>query len=98
MTRTPLTPDELTAALTDLPGWTVEGTTLVREFTFRNFRQAFAFMTQVAFWAEKLDHHPDWSNSWSRVRIALCTHDAGRQITGKDVELAGKINAIAPAG
>lgn len=92
--RTPLTANEITGALNELPGWSEENGCLKREFAFKDFRAAFAFMTQVAMWAEKLDHHPDWSNAWNTVTIHLCTHDAGNVITARDVELAGKINKI----
>lgn len=77
-----------------LPGWRVEssqGGALQRQFVFADFRQAFGFMTQVALAAEKLDHHPDWSNSYSKVDISLTTHDAGG-LTAKDVALAGLID------
>jgi len=92
---TPLTGNEITSALGELPGWSEEKGCLKRVFEFRHFRSAFAFMTQVAMWAEKLDHHPNWSNVWNKVTIELCTHDAGNAITIKDVALAGKINDVA---
>jgi 4a-hydroxytetrahydrobiopterin dehydratase len=79
-----------------LPGWrhaaAPEGGGLLhREFVFRDFRQAFGFMAQVALAAEKLDHHPDWSNSYRTVSISLTTHDAGG-LTAKDVALARLID------
>jgi len=92
--RTPLSLTEIAEALPSLPGWRHEDNALVREWTFPHFRAAFAFMTQVAMLAERLDHHPDWSNSWNRVTIRLCTHDAGRVVTALDVELARRIGAI----
>ena len=58
-----------------------------REFKFADFGQAFAFMTQIALWAERHDHHPEWFNVYSRVDVALTTHDAAG-VTGRDVELA----------
>ncbi|UOD49627.1 4a-hydroxytetrahydrobiopterin dehydratase [Orrella daihaiensis] len=61
------------------------------QVTFRDFRRAFAFMTEVAMLAEKADHHPEWSNVYNRVSIALTTHDAGG-ITAKDIELAKQID------
>ena len=67
---------------------------LLGEFSFENFRQAFAFMTEVAFVAEKMNHHPDWSNVWNKVRIRLNTHDAGNTVTEKDRELAAAIDKI----
>ena len=96
MPRALLTPDELGAALRELPGWELQGGKLRRALTFADFVEAFAFMTRVALEAEKLDHHPDWSNVWNRVAIALWTHDAGG-ITQRDLELAKKIEDAARA-
>ena len=67
---------------------------LYREFTFADFAQAFAFMERVAVLAEELDHHPDWSNSWNKVAIALRSHDVGR-VTDRDRRLAAAIDRIA---
>ncbi len=94
MDRTPLTPGAITAALTDLPGWELRDGCLHREVVLADFRTAFAFMTRVAFDAEDLNHHPDWSNVWNRVVIDLSTHDAGG-ITDLDLELARRISAAA---
>lgn len=84
--------DEIAAALRELPGWELREGKLQRSFAFADFSEAFAFMTRVALAAEKLDHHPDWSNVWNRVAIALWTHDVGG-ITARDVALAKKIEA-----
>lgn len=70
---------------------------LVCELVFRDFRRAFAFMTEVAMLAEKADHHPEWSNVYNRVRILLTTHDAGG-ITTKDIDLAQQIDAALSNG
>lgn len=67
---------------------------LFAEFKFADFRQAFAFMTEVAFEAEKMNHHPDWSNVWNTVKIRLNTHDAGNTVTEKDHKLAAAIEKI----
>ncbi|MCX6210645.1 MAG: 4a-hydroxytetrahydrobiopterin dehydratase [Bacteroidetes bacterium] len=67
---------------------------LYKKFTFNNFSEAFAFMTRVAFEAEKMNHHPNWSNVWNTVEISLNTHDAGDIVTEKDELLAAKIDAI----
>ncbi len=75
-------------------GWIVADDGLVREFVFRDFREAFQFLTGVALEAEKADHHPDWANSYNRVRIALRTHSEGR-ITAKDIHLAERIQTVA---
>lgn len=93
-TRTPLTPEEISAALPSLEGWTVSGGKLHREYRFADFVHAFGFMTAAALAAESMNHHPEWSNVWNRVTIDLSTHDAGG-ITAKDIELAGKLEALA---
>ncbi|MFV0623940.1 4a-hydroxytetrahydrobiopterin dehydratase [Sphingomonas sp. ac-8] len=66
---------------------------ITRSFTFDNFSQAFAFMTQVAMLAEKADHHPEWSNVWNRVDILLTTHDAGG-LSYRDIDMAQAIDAL----
>ena len=88
-----LSPAELDAARTALPGWTVAADRLHRSFRFADFSSAWAFMARVALLAEKLDHHPDWSNSYNRVEVALTTHDAGG-VTARDVALAQGISLI----
>lgn len=77
----------------ELPGWTLDGEHLRRSFRFRDFSEAFAFMTRVALLAEKHDHHPEWSNVWNRVEIGLSTHDAGG-LSARDVALAKAIDAL----
>jgi 4a-hydroxytetrahydrobiopterin dehydratase len=77
-------------------GWRELDGKLHRRFEFADFSQAFAFMTRVAAEAERLDHHPDWSNSWNVVEIDLVTHDA-EGITKVDHELAAAIDAVAAA-
>jgi 4a-hydroxytetrahydrobiopterin dehydratase len=67
---------------------------LIKEFKFKNFTSAFAFMTQVAFIAEKSNHHPNWSNVYNRVTIKLNTHDKGDVITEKDTDLAAAIDLL----
>jgi 4a-hydroxytetrahydrobiopterin dehydratase len=74
--------------------WKEENNQLSRSFTFKNFSEAFAFMTRVAFLAEKMDHHPNWSNVYNRVDINLCTHDAGNTVTEKDRKLAAAIDKL----
>lgn len=95
---TPLTSEEIAAALPTLAGWVVEGDSLAKKFTFSTFREAMSFMVRVGFEAEAADHHPDWSNVYSRVAIRLNTHDAGGKITAKDIALARKIQAISWVG
>ena len=70
---------------------------LVAELEFKNFVDAFAFMTDVAALAEQQQHHPEWSNVYNRVTIRLTTHDAGNQVTEKDRKLAKAIEALASA-
>lgn len=74
--------------------WQVVDNALVAEFVFKNFVEAFAFMTRVAFEAEAMNHHPEWSNVYNRVSIRLTTHDAGNTITDNDRQLADKISAL----
>ena len=77
-----------------LNAWAVVNGKLRREFKFKNFVQAFGFMTQVAIEAEKMDHHPEWSNVYNRVVIDLVTHSVGNKISNLDVALAGKIEEL----
>ena len=74
--------------------WTQTDNTLYRKFVFKNFSEAFAFMTRVAMLAEKADHHPKWTNVWNTVEIWLSTHDAGDVVTEKDRTLANAIDGI----
>jgi 4a-hydroxytetrahydrobiopterin dehydratase len=74
--------------------WEEKNNTLYRKFQFKNFSEAFAFMTRVALEAEKMDHHPDWSNVYNTVEIRLSTHSAGDVVTDKDRKLAQKIDAL----
>ena len=76
-----------------LPGRAFPEGALRREFVFADFPEAFAFMTRVALAAEKLDHHPEWTNVWSRVSVALTTHDAGG-VTELDFRLAGVMQRL----
>jgi 4a-hydroxytetrahydrobiopterin dehydratase len=74
--------------------WREEKSRLQATFKFKNFTQAFAFMTEVAFHAEKQNHHPNWSNVWNTVEIHLTTHDAGNIVTDKDRALAKAIDEV----
>ena len=93
MTIALLTAAELDDARAALSGWTVGADRLARSFRFAGFGAAWAFMSRVALLAEKHDHHPDWSNSYNRVEVALTTHDSGG-VTARDVTLARAIDAI----
>jgi 4a-hydroxytetrahydrobiopterin dehydratase len=98
MAREKLDRDAVREALAGLDGWALaeDGLSIHRTFTFRNFSEAFAFMTRSALAAEKLDHHPDWSNVYKTVEVKLNTHDAGG-LTALDFELAKKMNRFAQA-
>jgi 4a-hydroxytetrahydrobiopterin dehydratase len=74
--------------------WREEKSRLQATFKFKDFMQAFAFMTEVAFHAEKQNHHPNWSNVWNTVEIHLTTHDAGNIVTDKDRALAKAIDEV----
>ncbi len=74
--------------------WEEKDNKLYRSFTFKDFTEAFAFMTQVALYAEKQDHHPTWTNTWNKVEIWLCSHDAGNTVTDRDRKLATTIDKI----
>jgi 4a-hydroxytetrahydrobiopterin dehydratase len=94
MERRRLSDGEAQAALAELPGWALREGKLQRSFRFSDFVQAFGFMAQVALLAERMNHHPDWSNVYNRVEIALSTHDLGGLST-YDVELARGISQLA---
>ena len=85
----------LVDALAGLEGWTmVDGrAAIARTFRFRDFNQAFAFMSRVALLAEKIDHHPEWTNVYNRVEVTLATHDAGG-VTDRDIRMAAFMNDI----
>jgi 4a-hydroxytetrahydrobiopterin dehydratase len=74
--------------------WKEENNKLYRKFQFKDFSQAFSFMTRVALEAEKMDHHPEWKNVYNTVEIWLSTHDAGDIVMEKDKKLAAKIDAL----
>ena len=76
--------------------WTHEKNQLTREIRFIDFSAAFAFMTRVALLAEQANHHPNWSNVYNVVTIALTSHDAGNVVTEKDIALASSINSLLP--
>jgi 4a-hydroxytetrahydrobiopterin dehydratase len=90
-----LSPGEIQSTLGKLPGWSFDGSALAKIYEFKSFREAVSFMVRVAFEAEALNHHPDWSNSYNRVVVKLSTHDAGDKVTAKDVELAWRFEKVA---
>jgi 4a-hydroxytetrahydrobiopterin dehydratase len=94
MSRAKLTDAQIATELTTTPDWARTGDTLTRTFAFKDFVTAFGFMASAALVAEKLDHHPDWSNVYRTVKVALSTHDAGG-ITVLDFQLARAMSALA---
>lgn len=84
------------AGLAGLDGWTLEegGSAIARRFTFKGFNEAFGFMARAALAAEKMDHHPEWSNVYNKVDVRLTTHSAGG-LTALDIELARKLDRFA---
>ena len=91
--RTLLSEEEIEARLSEVPGWTRDGKSITRTWKFRDFPEALRFINRVGELAESMDHHPDISNSWATVKLALTTHDKGG-LTNLDFELATKINAL----
>lgn len=75
--------------------WKVENNRLTRTFVFADFTEAFGFMTKVAIVAEKMNHHPTWTNTWNKVSFELSTHDAGNTVTDLDRTLANAIDKLA---
>lgn len=86
--------DEADILVREVPGWRLEDRSLVRDFEFRNFQEAFAFLTRVALLAEANGHHPDIHNSWNKVRLTFYTHTA-EGLTRNDFIMAAKINRFA---
>ena len=91
-----LSTEQRLALQQELPAWSVQTDRLSRDLRFRNFIEAFGFMSQVALLAEARNHHPNWSNVYNRVTIELTTHDLGG-ISDLDGELAAAIDALLPA-
>ena len=92
--REPLSIEAIQEALKELPGWNFKQHRLVKTFVFEDFREAISFIVRMAFYAEELQHHPELSNVYNRVTLALTTHDAGNRVTEKDLELARAIERI----
>ena len=94
MARTKLSEAEIQAALADLPGWTVQDGKLHKVYKFDSFAAAIGWMVSVAVYADKIDHHPEWRNVYSRVWVDLWTHDL-EAVSGRDVDLAHRMNELA---
>ena len=92
---TKLTATERAAGLKSLKGWTYDDSAeaISRDFKFKDFSEAFAFMTRVALLAQAADHHPEWSNVYNKVSITLTTHD-DKGLSAKDLKLAGEIDKL----
>lgn len=93
MPAIPLTPEQIHDLASELPAWSLQNGKLQRELRFADFVEAFAFMTKVALVAEAMGHHPEWSNVWNRLTIALTTHDTGG-LSNLDLEMARRIDAL----
>jgi 4a-hydroxytetrahydrobiopterin dehydratase len=88
-----LNTEELESALRSIPGWRLIDGQICKSLECSDFAEAFSLMCRIAMFAEKLDHHPEWSNVYNKIHIKLSTHDAGG-ITRKDIQLAGLIDAL----
>jgi 4a-hydroxytetrahydrobiopterin dehydratase len=89
-----LTPEQIQAALPGLAGWQMEGSKLLKSYRFKDFKAALVFINQAGAIAEQLGHHPEIHNVWNQVTLRLCTHDAGDQITEKDLTLARALRSL----
>ena len=85
--------EQIKAALENLDGWIGAGDWITKEFQFENFRDAMSFMLRASYEAEELNHHPNWSNVYNRVKVELQSHDESG-VTERDVELAGRFNKL----
>lgn len=94
MARYQLNESQLHESLENLPGWTIENGKLSKTFKFKSFAAALGWMVTVGIQADKMDHHPEWSNVYNRVTVNLVTHDLGNVISNWDVELAQKMEAL----
>ncbi len=88
-----LNQDQLDYFVRNNPSWIIDKKTLMKEFIFANFIDAFGFISKVALLSEKMDHHPDWQNTYNKVKINLTTHDKGG-ITSNDIKLAESIDKL----
>jgi 4a-hydroxytetrahydrobiopterin dehydratase len=90
-----LSEPEIESELHKLKDWSVKGQNIEASFAFKTFRDAIAFIVEVAIEAEVMNHHPEFYNSYNRVSFSFCTHDAGHKITDLDIEIASRISAAA---
>ena len=90
-----LSDSEIKAALKELPDWTLKAPNIEAKFELKTFRDAIAFIVEIAIQAEVMNHHPEFYNSWNKVSFSFCTHDVGNKITDADIAIAAKISALA---
>lgn len=95
MTRYQLNEEQLRSAMANLPGWEIKAGKLHKLFKFKSFAQAMGWMVSAAIFADKMDHHPEWSNVYNRVTVNLVTHDLDNAISNWDIELANKMEELA---
>ena len=93
--KKPKKASEVKKAILGLPGWKFHRDALNKTFVFADFRAAMTFMVRVGFEAEAMDHHPEWTNVYNRVKVRLNTHAAGGKVTSNDIELAGRMDKAA---
>lgn len=98
MARSKLTQEQIQSALDELPGWEVKEGKLHKTFKFGTFAQAIGWMVSVAIQADKMDHHPDWTNAYNRVTVDLSTHDMDDAISNFDINLARQMEKMAGQG
>ncbi|MEZ4590682.1 MAG: 4a-hydroxytetrahydrobiopterin dehydratase [Chloroflexota bacterium] len=96
MSRKKLSSAEIEEALATLPGWQLQEGKLYKQYKFGSFAQALGWMVSVGVHADKMDHHPEWSNVYNKVTVNLVTHDLGNVVSNLDVDLARKMEALAP--
>ena len=94
MTKQKLSNDAINKALADLPGWELQDGKLHKQYKFDTFAQALGWMVAVGIQADKMDHHPEWTNVYNKVTVSLVTHDLDNAISNLDVELAQKMDAL----
>lgn len=88
-----LTDDQIALQLQDLVGWERDGHSIIKTYVFEDFIRAIGFMTQAAFFAEALEHHPEWTNVYNKVTVRLGTHDTS-SITSRDIQLAKRMESL----
>jgi len=94
MTKQKLSDDAINKALADLPGWELQDGKLHKQYKFDTFAQALGWMVAAGIQADKMDHHPEWTNVYNKVTVSLVTHDLDNAISNLDVELAKKMDAL----